>query len=49
MTSKKIGQDWDRNAQEILKETKCQRCGFPCDTKEKKFCDDFNPDGGLGK
>lgn len=32
-----------------LSETKCQRCGFPCDSEEKFFCETFNPDGGNGK
>ncbi|MCK4891319.1 MAG: hypothetical protein KAS78_01490 [Candidatus Pacebacteria bacterium] len=41
--------NWDREEQDDLNKTKCDRCGFPCNKKEEIFCKTFNPDGGMGK
>ncbi|MCK5476095.1 MAG: hypothetical protein KAI71_05970 [Candidatus Pacebacteria bacterium] len=40
--------DWDWEEQQRLKETKCERCSFPCDDDDEHFCEIFNPDGGTG-
>lgn len=42
-------QNWDWEEQRALRATKCERCGFMCDSSEKIFCDACNSDGGAGK
>ena len=40
--------NWDWEEQKRLEETKCGRCGLPCDEEDKRFCEAFNFDGGTG-